>query len=133
MIKYGKGEEGGHMKKTFFILGAVLWISSFCLAQTPGEPTEEGNLQPLEVKTFVGKVGLVYLGDSFEDDIRKIEVVDEIGQRLAFIVEKTETKISDKDGQKLPMGKINEGDKVIIEFTQDKKNHKVALSVKVLE
>ncbi len=120
------------MKKIFFILCAAFWISSLCLAQAPGEPVEEGDLQPLEVKTFVGKVGLVYLGDSFEDDFRKIEVIDEIGQRLAFVVKKDKTKISDKEGKKFPIGKINEGDKVIIEYTQDKKNHKVAVSIKVL-
>ncbi|KPK97968.1 MAG: hypothetical protein AMJ95_06550 [Omnitrophica WOR_2 bacterium SM23_72] len=121
------------MKKVFCLLCAVLWISFFGLAQAPGEPAEEGEIQPLEVKTFVGKVGLVYLGDSYEDELRRIEVVDEIGQRLSFNVEKDKTKITGKDGKKLSLGEINKEDKVIIEYTQDKKNRKAALSIKVSE
>jgi len=121
------------MKKTFGILCAALCISFFCLTQAPGEPTEEGTQQPLEVKTFVGKVGLVYLGDSYEDELRRIEVVDDTGQRLAFNVEKGTTKITDKNDKAFAIGNIKEGDKVIIEYTKDKKNRKLALSIKVLE
>ncbi|MFH0827213.1 MAG: hypothetical protein V1923_04960 [Candidatus Omnitrophota bacterium] len=121
------------MKKAFCILCAAFWISFSCLTQAPGESAEEGGHKPLEVKTFIGKVGLVYLGESFDDDLRRIEVIDEIGQRLAFIVEKSKTKITGKDSKAFALGNINEGDKVIVEYTQDKKNHKVALSIQVSE
>ena len=121
------------MKKAFLILGAFFLMSTFCFAQSSQEIAEETDGQAVDLKVFTGKVGLVYLGDYYEDDLRRIEVVDDIGQRLVFIVNKAKTEISDKRGEKIGLGKINKGDKVTIEYSEDKKNHKVVQTIQVEE
>ena len=121
------------MKKAFLILGAFFLMSTFCFAQSSQKIMEETEEQAVDLKVFTGKVGLVYLGDSYEDDLRRIEVVDDIGQRLVFIVDKAKTEISDKKGEKIGLGKINKGERVVIEYAVDNKNHKVAYLIKVTE
>ncbi len=120
------------MKKILPVLFAAIFISNFCFAQEPSDPVNETASNPADMKSFAGKVALVFLEDILKDFPGRIEVVDEKGQRLVFlIVEKI--AVSDKNGTQLNLRKVHKNDKVIVEYTIGYKNRKIAQSIKLSE
>jgi hypothetical protein len=120
------------MKKIIPILFATVFIATFCLAQEPAEPINETASRPADIKSFAGSVALVYSEDTLDDFPGRIEVVDEKGQRLVFlIIEKI--AVSDKDGKQINLRKVNNNDKVIVDYIIGSNNRKIAQSIKLSE
>jgi hypothetical protein len=63
----------------------------------------------------------------------RIEVVDENGQKLIFFVTRKETVIADKQGLAISFYKISMGDEVIVYYTKEPHNRKVARFIKLME
>lgn len=116
------------MEKTFLLLSAFLLIAPLTIAVFAAEE-EENITEAADVRTFEGNVALVYTESRVKNYPGRVEVVDESGQRLAFIVAEV-TKVS-KNGVRTNFLNVKKGDKVRIEYVSDNKNHKVVQSLRV--
>ena len=119
-----------NMTRIVLVLCAAIGVSSFCLAQQPS--TNETVSKAVDVERVAGKVASVYSDDPLRDFPGRIEIIDEEGQRLVFLLVEN-TTMSAKNGTKLNVRRINNDDKVVIEYTRDSKNRKIAQSIKVSE
>ena len=116
------------MRRLFLALPGLLLICFFC-AQGFSAEVDENASNTLETKVFEGKVALAYTETPIQSYPGRIEVVDDSGQRLVFIVAEN-TKIT-KNGVKTSLRNANKGDDVVVEYISDNKNHKIAQTVKL--
>ncbi|MFH1208695.1 MAG: hypothetical protein V1673_03975 [Candidatus Omnitrophota bacterium] len=88
------------MRKIFFTLGTVLWVSLVCFAGGVSASSGAGDsTAPAQVKseTFTGKVDAVVVRDSAEGKVRQITLRDSDGRQKSFTVAPDAT-VTGKDG-----------------------------------
>jgi hypothetical protein len=96
MVKLRKQREGKDMKKIFFVVIGVLFVSSLCFIQQPVVNADE-------TKTFTGKVESVTptLGRPPLWTYAKIVVIADKGDKSIFFIKKA-TTLSDVKGNTNP-------------------------------
>jgi len=120
------------MKKIILVLFAVTFVSSLCFAQQSSVPVSKAATKPVEIKTFTGKVVAVSLANPAKGTNSKLEVVNEAGQKLSFVI-RVNTTITAKDGRILSLSEIKNGDKASLEYYTTKKGINRAKSIKMVE
>jgi hypothetical protein len=121
------------MKKTLLVLLALAFVSSLCFAA--GQSTAPRNKtvpKPVVIKTLIGKVESVTLGDPVKKTRPEIVAIDDKGQALSFVVGAA-ADISGKDGKATTLDKIVKGDKVVVQYTTNLKGTHKAKSIRVVE
>jgi hypothetical protein len=120
------------MKKVFFIVCALVFVSSLCFAETTPIPAQQTLPAAVKSETITASVDSVSLGDAAAKTKSEITVVDAKGQKLTFAV-KDSTAISAKDGKTTTLDTIVKGTKVTIEYSTSAKGKNKAKSIKVVE
>ncbi len=129
------------MKKTLFMLLALMFISTVCFAQPPAAPvapvqapiTPPAQMPPkmVEIKTATGAVDFVSAGDPAKNTKPEIVITDETGNKTSFAIKTTAT-IYDAAGKSIGFDSITKGEKVRIRYTSTKENVNEAVMVMIV-
>jgi hypothetical protein len=118
------------MKRILLTLCVIAFVNSLCFAQQSSVPVSQAAPEPVETKTFTGKIEFVSGARSKGTDFMpRIVCIDEKGNIWDCYANIT-TVIFNKDGKLITIVDIKKGDKVVIIYVPTKM---LAKSIKVVE
>ncbi|MFH1876379.1 MAG: hypothetical protein ABH865_05775 [Candidatus Omnitrophota bacterium] len=120
------------MTKVFFILSFATMVIFPSFAQIEPLAAEDVSAPAEELKTCTGKVANISFEERTRDYPARIQIVDERGQRLVFVVEER-IPVHAKNGTTIYLRKVGHDEKIVVEYVLTKKNRKIVKSVRVVD
>ena len=118
------------MRKILLMLLAATFVSSLCFAQQAKAPVTKHI--PVETKHITAKVDSVTIEDATKGTKSELVVIADNGQKLSFAV-KSDTPITDKDGNKVTLSEIKKDSKITVAYITKVSDTNKALSIKLVE
>lgn len=118
------------MKRTLFMLLALMSIGAVCFAEPPAAPVAPAQMPPkmIEVKTVTGTVDSVSAADPAKNTKSEVMITDETGNKMSFAVKMTAT-IYDATGKSIGLWGIMKGEKVKVRYMTIKENVNEAVAI----
>ncbi len=121
------------MRKVFFALLAVAFVTSLCYAQqAPTVAKQAPAKAAVQSKVIIGTVDSVSLADPVKGTKSEITIVNEVGQKTTFLVKVT-TTIYDSASATITFDKIKKDDKVKVKYFTSAEGVNMANAIHIVQ